>query len=159
MNDSPPPGFKKAIVFVAFGTRGDVQPLATLAEHIRRSVHYNDWEPQLVTHRAHAHWLHTEPYQLLHASFLNTSPFGAGHRAQNRMPDCPKSEDVQLESTHKEQLLLLDKIISIRNLSVVVFNLFALEVSHISQVLIGMDRCNTWYTDVLLFAMERCDTW
>ncbi|GAX75424.1 hypothetical protein CEUSTIGMA_g2868.t1 [Chlamydomonas eustigma] len=133
--DIPLSSSKKAVVFIAFGTRGDVQPLATLAEHICSNAHDSDWEAQLLTHRAHSNWLNVQPYHNLKCFYLETPPVGSVQHAQRNTSSCHGSLVMQQGVLQKEQQMLWDQIRDITNLSVVVFNLFALEGYHIAEAL------------------------
>lgn len=64
------------IVFIAFGTRGDVQPIACLAEHLRRCHPQRGMRATLITHAAHHIWLAAQPYDLLPTSYVDSSPYG-----------------------------------------------------------------------------------
>ena len=99
------------VAFVAFGTRGDVQPLACLAEHLRRS----QGKVVLVTHQAHIDsWLAEEPFADLQCSGVAGNPYGRS--------------DAGADDEHQDQTW--EVLQAVGQLRCIVFNLFALEVRH-----------------------------
>ena len=109
------------IVFIAFGTRGDVQPIACLAEHIRRCHPLQGVRATLITHAAHHSWLAAQPYTLLPTSYINSSPYGP--EASTEADDDGLSEEWGQASECWEVLQSMEP-----RASLIVFNLFALEV-------------------------------
>lgn len=96
------------IVFVAMGTRGDVEPICCLAEHLRRS---GGFDCHVITHAKHEVWLSKPPFHRLTLSLSPTPP----HHA-----------DEQTQAHIRDALLALPC-----KPSIVTFNLFALETAHI----------------------------
>ncbi len=95
------------LLFIAFGTRGDVQPLATLAEHLRQKKK----RVRLVTHAPHvSSWLSLQPWNKLETIPVSSSPFV---RADEDQLAC-------WEALQKCQMT--------SQISLIIFNLFALEV-------------------------------
>eukprot|EP00798_Chlamydomonas_sp_ICE-L_P006183 gene6183-2799_t len=64
------------IACIAFGTRGDVQPVACICEHLRRNHHQR---PVLITHQAHATWLAAVPFGKLETRWVQSLPWDANH--------------------------------------------------------------------------------
>jgi hypothetical protein len=94
--------------FVACGTRGDVQPIACLAEYSRRAaICY----ATLITHAAHALWLSQPPFSSVQMVYIDSSP-------HDRDGNEGQFEHQQAVWCALERL----------RPAVIVFNLFALEV-------------------------------
>ena len=101
------------LAFLAFGTRGDVQPLAVLSEHLRRTS--GRQTIVLITHLAHRCWLSEEPFGLLPVLYIGSPP-------------CGSSEQDRVLEEYAQHGACWDAMKGLQQLSMVVFNLFALEV-------------------------------
>ena len=108
-------------VFIAFGTRGDVQPIACLAEHLRRCHPQQGVRATLITHAAHCSWLAAQPYTLLATSYINSSPYGPEAAVE--------AEDERLSEEWSQATACWEALQSMEpRAGLIVFNLFALEV-------------------------------
>lgn len=61
------------IILVAFGTRGDVQPIACVAKELMCKHQHR---VSLVTHEAHKHWLCAPPFDVLTIQTVSSRPEG-----------------------------------------------------------------------------------
>ena len=111
-NDSTP----CMIVFIAFGTRGDVQPLACLASHVKNK---SADQVAFITHLDHRTWIEEPPFECLGPVYID-SP-SSGPEAQTRS-----------EEEHAQHVACWDEIKDLwqshSKALLIVFNLFALEV-------------------------------
>lgn len=117
------------VVFLAFGTRGDVQPLACLAEELRRQQ--TGLQAVLVTHSQHAKWLAVQPFDALGTSFIDSSPYAmhtATSSTASQQGTAPEM-DVTTCDDHQQHVACWKAISQLQpGVALLVFNLFALEV-------------------------------
>ena len=117
------------VIFLAFGTRGDVQPLACLAEELRRQQ--TSLQAMLVTHSQHAQWLAAQPFDALGTSFIDSSPY-AMHTATSSAPSQQGTTPDMHGATcddHQQHVACWKAVKQLQpGVALLVFNLFALEV-------------------------------
>lgn len=114
----------RTICFVSFGTRGDVQPLATLAAHVAciqvKSV--------IVTHAAHAAWLTPKPWQHLELALVDSPPARGWPGEDQTLAGSGEDPTAR----QRQQTL---QAVKDAQPSLIVFNLFALEAYSIAEAL------------------------
>eukprot|EP00955_Chlamydomonas_euryale_P113617 366228-Chlamydomonas_euryale.AAC.9 len=126
-------------LFLAFGTRGDVQPVAVVAEELRRRT-AGSVQPVLLTHSEHRAWLAREPFGELRVCEVATSPYGrapapktCGEMAGEGKVEAADEESYQQRACWEAANHLHNTISPTDSrqagISLIVFNLFALEAS------------------------------
>ena len=109
------------LLTLAFGTRGDVQPLTTLAEKLRRDGD----EVLVITHRAHGAWLEAFPFDCLKVQYVESEPcVSVAGDGVEEPPACEATSDW----AHLVNVWTIVQGLKTKP-SLIVFNLFALEVS------------------------------
>jgi hypothetical protein len=103
------------IVFLAFGTRGDVQPLACLSAYLQREA---GQRIAFITHTDHQTWIEGAPFNpSLDVTFIYIDSPPSGPAAQTRA-----------EEEHTQHVACWDAIRGLQQeVSLIAFNLFALE--------------------------------
>ncbi|MEW5303348.1 MAG: hypothetical protein WDW36_006049 [Sanguina aurantia] len=130
------------VVFVAFGTRGDVQPLMVLAlqlQHLGLKCRVVG-----VTHQAHKVWLDTQPWCQLKVQLVTSQPVTgsqASEKCDGASPSVTSCRGSNDERQWHECLDILRALVGDRAggygvpRPLLVYNLFALEVYHIAEAL------------------------
>ena len=127
-----PPPSRRTVVFLAFGTRGDVQPLAIICRALATSS--DDLFAVFVTHQEHRAWL----ARLLAATAAGVvyvdTPAALG------APDLEPADGSRKRAARDEEALWSSQqrracVDASARACVVVFNLFAMEGAHLADLL------------------------
>ena len=110
------------LLILAFGTRGDVQPLVTLAEKMRRKGD----AVLVITHMAHCVWLKAHPFDSLNVQYVESQPCIPADGNSGEEP--PVHRAAASDWTHLASVWTLVHGLKTKP-SMIVFNLFALEAS------------------------------